>query len=89
MFAAGNAVLEAIAAINCDKGRLARLSEACRRLMTIPGVGQLTALALSPPSGGDALVGVHRFCNFGQRSAAGASLATGTLSKIGMGQEPS
>jgi transposase len=45
MFAARNAVLEAIAAINCDIRRLAHSSEACRRLMTIPGVGQLAALA--------------------------------------------
>ena len=45
LLAARNAVLGAIAAINCDIRRLARSSEACRRLMTIPGVGQLTALA--------------------------------------------
>ena len=30
---------------NADIRRLARSSEACRRLMTIPGVGQLTTLA--------------------------------------------
>jgi transposase len=45
LLAARNAVLKAIAAINGDLKRLARSSEACRRLMTIPGVGQLTALA--------------------------------------------
>src|SRR5215468_8702193 len=45
LLAARNAMLEAIAAINCDIRRLARSSEACQRLMTIPGVGQLTALA--------------------------------------------
>src|ERR1700748_3129988 len=33
------------AAISRDIKRLARLSEACQRLMTIPGVGHLTALA--------------------------------------------
>ena len=38
-------MLEAITAINGDMKRLARASEACQRLMTIPGVGQLTALA--------------------------------------------
>jgi transposase len=43
LLAARNAVLAAITAI--DLKRLARSSEACRRLMTIPGVGQLTALA--------------------------------------------
>jgi transposase len=45
LLAARNAVLKAIAAINGDLKRLARSSEACQRLMTIPGVGQLTALA--------------------------------------------
>jgi transposase len=41
------AVLEAVAAINADIRRLVRTSAACRRLMTIPGVGQLTALAFT------------------------------------------
>jgi transposase len=45
LLAARNAVLEAITAIDRDMKCLARASEACRRLMTIPGVGQLTALA--------------------------------------------
>jgi transposase len=45
LLAARNALLAAIAAINRDMKRLARSSEACQRLMTIPGVGQLTALA--------------------------------------------
>jgi transposase len=45
LLAARNAVLEAITAIDRDMKHLARASEACRRLMTIPGVGQLTALA--------------------------------------------
>jgi transposase len=45
LLAARNAVLGAIAAINRDMKRLARSSEACQRLMAIPGVGQLTALA--------------------------------------------
>jgi transposase len=45
LLAARNAVLEAITAIDRDMKRLARASEACRRLMTIPGVGKLTALA--------------------------------------------
>ena len=45
LLAARNAVLAAITAIDRDMKRLARASEACRRLMTIPGVGQLTALA--------------------------------------------
>ena len=45
LLAARSAVLEAITTINRDLKHLARSSEACRRLMTIPGVGQLTALA--------------------------------------------
>ena len=45
LLAARNAVLAAIIAIDRDMKRLARASGACRRLMTIPGVGQLTALA--------------------------------------------
>ena len=45
LLAARNAVLKAIVAINGDLKRLVRSSEVCQRLMTIPGVGQLTALA--------------------------------------------
>ena len=39
------AVLAAVAAIDADIKRMVRASDACCRLMTIPGVGQLTALA--------------------------------------------
>ena len=42
--AARAAVLAAVVAIDADVKRIVRASEACRRLMTIPGVGQLTAL---------------------------------------------
>ncbi len=45
LIAARTAVMTAIAAIDADMRRMARASAACRRLMTIPGVGQLTALA--------------------------------------------
>ncbi len=41
------AVLAAVAAIDADIKRMVRASDACRRLMTIPGVGQLTALAFT------------------------------------------
>jgi transposase len=41
------AVLSAVASIDADIKKLARASNACRRLMTIPGVGHLTALAFS------------------------------------------
>lgn len=41
------AVLAAITAIDRDLKRLAKASESCRRLMAIPGVGYLTALAFA------------------------------------------
>lgn len=47
LVAARAAVLGAVAAIDADMKRMARASAACRRLMTIPGVGQLTALAFT------------------------------------------
>jgi len=47
LIAARAAVLAAVAAIDGDIRQLVRASEACRRLMTIPGVGQLTALAFT------------------------------------------
>ena len=45
LIAARTAVMSAVAAIDADIRRMTRASGACRRLMTIPGVGQLTALA--------------------------------------------
>jgi transposase len=45
LIAARTAVMTAVAAIDADMRRMTRASGACRRLMTIPGVGQLTALA--------------------------------------------
>ena len=47
LIAARTAVLAAVAAIDADMKKMARASGACRRLMTIPGVGQLTALAFT------------------------------------------
>jgi transposase len=41
------AALAAVVAIDADIRRMVRASGACRRLMTIPGVGQLTALAFT------------------------------------------
>ena len=43
--AARAAVMTAVAAIDADIRRMTRASAACQRLMTIQGVGQLTALA--------------------------------------------
>ena len=45
LIAARTAVMTAVAVIDADMRRMTRASAACRRLMTIPGVGQLTALA--------------------------------------------
>jgi transposase len=45
LIAARTAVMAAVAAIDADMRRMTRASAACRRLMTIPGVGQLMALA--------------------------------------------
>jgi transposase len=45
LLAARDAILKAIVAINADMKSLERSSAVCRRLMTIPGVGRLTALA--------------------------------------------
>jgi transposase len=42
MLAARKAVLEAVAAIDRDMRLLARSSQACQRLMTIPGVGSIS-----------------------------------------------
>jgi len=47
LVAARDAVLGAIAAIDADIKKFVRASDACRRLMTIPGVGPLTALAFT------------------------------------------
>jgi transposase len=48
------AVFGAILAIDADIGRMVRASDACRRLMNIPGVGQLTALACTATAVGEA-----------------------------------
>ena len=47
LVAARAAVLAAVVAIDGDIRRMVRGSDACRRLMSIPGVGQLTALAFT------------------------------------------
>ena len=50
LVAARAAVLAAVVAIDADIRQMVRASEACRRLMSIPGIGQLTALAFPPQS---------------------------------------
>jgi len=47
LVAARTAVLSAVTAIDRDMKKLARASNACRRLMTVPGVGYITALAFT------------------------------------------
>ena len=47
LVAARVAVLGAVVAIDADIRGMVRASDACRRLTTIPGVGQLTALAFT------------------------------------------
>src|SRR6202047_4902702 len=46
LLAARDAILKAIVAINADMKSLERSSAACRRLMTIPGMGRLTRTGL-------------------------------------------
>jgi transposase len=43
LVAARAAVLAAVMAIDADIRRMVRASDACRRLMTIPGVGEAAA----------------------------------------------
>jgi transposase len=47
LIAARAAVLDAVRAIDADMRKIVRKSDSCGRLMTIPGVGQLTALAFT------------------------------------------
>jgi len=47
LIAARAAVLSAVAAIDADIKKMTKASTTCRRLMTIPGVGHLTALAFT------------------------------------------
>ena len=47
LVAARAAVLAAVVAIDADIRQMVKASEACRRLMSIPGIGQLTALAFT------------------------------------------
>jgi hypothetical protein len=49
--------MTAVAAIDADTRRMTRASGACRRLMTIPGVGQLTALAFVAAIGDPSRIG--------------------------------
>ena len=47
LFAAREAMLDAIAAIDADMKKMARMSKVCSRLMTVPGVGPIPSLAFA------------------------------------------
>ena len=47
LFAAREAILAAVDAIDNDVKKMPRKSEACQWLMTVPGVGPITALAFA------------------------------------------
>ena len=47
LFAAREAILATVAAIDADVKKMARKSKTCSRLMTVPGVGPITALAFA------------------------------------------
>lgn len=56
LFAAREAIRNAVAAIDGDVRKMTRKSDVCRRLMTVPGVGPITALAFAA-----AIDDPHRF----------------------------
>lgn len=47
LFAVREAILAAVSAIDSDVKKIARMSGTCARLMTVPGVGPITALAFA------------------------------------------
>jgi transposase len=88
LVAARTAVLAAVVAIDADIRRMVRASEACRRLMNIPGVGQLTALAFTAAV--DDPDRFRRSCDIGaylglvpRRYQSGEIDYTGSISKCG------
>src|SRR6202042_1630164 len=89
--AARTAGMTAVAPIDADMRRMTRASASCRRLMTLPGVGQLTALAfvaaIDDPSR------IRRSRDIGaylglapRRYQSGDVDYTGSISKCGDGQ---
>jgi transposase len=88
LLTARDALLAAIATINRDIKRLAHSLDACQRLMTIPGVGHLTALAfVAAIDGPDRF---HRSRDVGpylglvpRRWKSGEIDYTGSISKVG------
>ena len=88
LVAARAAVLAAIVAIDADIRRMVRASGACRRLMSIPGVGQITALAFTAAV--DDPGRFHRSRDIGaylglvpRRHQSGELDDTGSISKCG------
>src|SRR5215471_13076868 len=88
LVAARAAILAAVVAIDGDIRKVARASAACRRLMDIPGVGQLTALAFTAAV--DDPERFRRSCDIGaylglvpRRYQSGEVDYTGGISKCG------
>src|SRR5205814_10138013 len=87
LVAARTAVLAAIVAIDGDIRRMVRASDACRRLMSIPGVGQLTALAFTAavddPGRFRRSRDIGAYLGLPRRYQSGAVDYTGSISKCG------
>ena len=88
LFAAREAIVTAVAAIDGDIKKMTRKSKVCQRLMTVPGVGPITALAFAA-----AIDDPHRFRKsrdvgaylglVPQRHQSGEADYTGSISKRG------
>jgi transposase len=76
LIAARTVVMTAVAAIDADMRRVTRASAACRWLMTIPGVGQLTALAFV------AAIDVRRASADREMSAPISAWSPGGISRV-------
>ena len=73
------AVLSAVAPIDADMKKMARPSSVCRRLMVIPGVGKLTALASRPRRWTRALSSVSRHRRLSRPGASSLPVGRGGL----------
>lgn len=85
---ARDAILSAIAAIDRDVRAMSRSSEACRLLMTVPGVGPITALAFAAVIDDPARFGRSRDLGaylglVPRRYQSGEIDYTGSISKVG------
>jgi transposase len=83
LIAARTAVMSAVTAIDADIRRMTRASAACRRLMTIPGVGQLTALAFVAAIDDPSRIRRSRDVVVSRRYQSGEVDYIGSISKCG------